>query len=272
MGLCGDTILRNLDKENPPFARPQHMVVICAILPFLIGGMCAIIASEATPRRPWISTPLSIFCLCLCPAALATACLPKIFNWDWRAKYFGFSTIYFSSASLLGIIPWLCLLLYSHLALWERALLLIYYFAPTIWWCRRFIKYYRDIYSNKELRNIVYVEESDAVYYLQKNDNWLIEKKYKFNIFPSNLLVIIPPALAFLLAPWMRIVKAHIGLPFPFAFLTIAGLPFVMMILGLTMKCYLVFFYYPRKIKSETGKEVYVDMVRRTFPLKKSQT
>jgi hypothetical protein len=264
VGLCGAAILRDLDKENPSFARPQHMAVICAILPFLLGAMCAIIASEATPGRPWMSTPLSIFCIGLCPAALVSAFVPKIFHWDWRAKYFGFSTIYFSSASLLGIIPWLCVLIYGSLPLWERLLLALFYVLPIAWWCRRFVIYYRHIFSDHELRNILYIEEIDAVYYYQKNDNWLIEKKYKFKVFPSNFAFISPLALAFLLVPWMRMVKAHFGLPFPHAFLTIASLPVVMMILGLTMKCYLTFFHYPRKIKAETGKDVYVDMVSKT--------
>jgi hypothetical protein len=213
-----------------------------------------------------------MFCLCLSPVALVSACLPKIFNWDWRAKYFGFSAIHFSSISLLGVIPWLCILLYSSLAPWEKSLLLIYYIAPNIWWCRRFVIYYRQIYGDRESRDMVYVEESDAVYYYQKNDNWLIEKKYKFKLFPSNLLTISPLAVAFLFAPWMTAVKAHVGLPFPHAFLAVASLPVVMMVLGLTIKCYLVFFHYPHKIKSETGKEVYVDMVHRTIPLKKSKT
>jgi hypothetical protein len=34
------------------------------------------------------------------------------------------------------------------------------------------------------------------------------------------------------------------------------------------MRGYLVFYYYPWKIKKETGKEVYVDMVTKTASLK----
>jgi hypothetical protein len=246
------------------------MAVICSILPLLLGAMCAVIASEATPSRPWISTPLSVFCLCICPAALVSACLPKIFNWDWRTKYFGFSTIYFSSASFLGIIPWLCLLLYGSISLFEKALLLLFYVAPIIWWCRRFIAYYQNIYLDSDFRNILYEEEIDAVYYCQKNDNYLIEKINKFKIYPPNLYFIGPLLLAFFLAPWTRVIKAHTGLPFPHVFLTVASLPLVMMILGITTKCYLTFYHYPRKIKYETGKNVYVDMAKKTMlPAKK---
>jgi hypothetical protein len=268
LGLCGDSILKNLDG-NPSFAHPQQMAVICAILPFLLGAMGAVIAHEATPRRGWSSTPLSLFCLGLCPIAVVSAFLPRIFKWDWRTKYFGFSAIHFSSASLLGLIPWLAILLYGRLSPWENALLLIYYIVPNVWWCYRFVSYYRRIYSNPDSRDMVYVEESDAVYYCQKNDNWLIEKKYKFKIFPSSLLIVGPLVVAFLLVPWAPVVKAHIGLPFPHAFLAVACLPIVMMVLGLTTKCYLVFYRYPRKITLATGKAIYVDMVTRTIPLRK---
>jgi hypothetical protein len=256
--------LRNLDKENPAIVRPQQTALIGALLPFLLGGMCAVIASEATPRLPWGSTPLPIFCLSLCPAALVAAILPRIFNWDWRAQYFGFGTLCLSSVSLLGIVPWLCLLLYSSLGVWEKLLLLAWYLAPMTWWCYRFLIYYRKIFLDTATRDLVYVEENDAVYYYQRNDNWLIEKRYKFKLFPSASLFIVPLALALLSAPWAHLVRAHVGLPFVYTFLTVASLPLVMTFLGLTMKCYLVFFHYPRRIKIATGKNVYVDMVSRT--------
>jgi hypothetical protein len=268
MGLRGDTILRNLNEENPSFASPRNLAPVGAILPFLLGAIGAALVSEATPHRPWTSTPLSIFCVCLCPTALVSACVPRVFNWDWRAKYFGFNTIYFSSTSLLGLIPWLCLLLYGSLAVWEKLAVLVLYLIPIIWWCHRFITYYQAIYSDKDLRGILYIKELDVVYYCQKNDNWLIEKKHKFKIFPPNLFFITPLILAFLLAPWMRAVKSHFGLPFPYVFLTLSSLPLVMMVLGLTIKGYLTFYHYPRRIKSDTGKDVYVDMVSKTVPRK----
>jgi hypothetical protein len=233
--------------------------------------MCAILASEATPHQPWISTPLAKFCLLLCPVALVTAFMPKAFNWDWRTKYFGFITFHFSSVSLLGIVPWLCILLYGVPPAWEKALLFLFYVVPTIWWCGRFVTYYGKIYTDKDLRGLVYVEEPDAIYYMQRNDTWLIEKKYKLKVLPTNLLIVIPMAFAFLLAPWIRTVQMHVGLPFPHIFLTIASLPIVMMVLGLATKCYLVYYYYPRIINLETGKEVFVDMVNQTFPQKKKK-
>jgi hypothetical protein len=268
MGLRGDSILRNLDKENPLFARPQSVAPIGALLPFILGGMCAFLASEATPQVPFFDNPLALFCVGLSVTALVSAFVPKIFNWDWRTKYFGFSTIYLASASLLGIIPWLCIVLYSTLPLWTRLFLFFGYAAIVIQWCRRFVLFYRRIFADKALRNIIYVEDSDAIYYSQKNDNWLIDKKFKLKQFPSNTVVLISVGLAFLLLPFVRSVKHLVGLPFPYTFLTIGSLPVIMTVLGLTVRGYLVFYYYPWKIKKETSKEVYVDMVTNTSPLK----
>lgn len=258
--------MRNLDEENPTFASPRNLAPVGAMLLFLLGAIGAALVSEATPHRPWTDTPLSIFCVCLCPVALVSAWLPRVLNWDWRAKYFGFNTLYFSSMSLLGLIPWLCLLLYGSFALWEKLALFILYLAPTIWWCHRFITYYQGVFADHDLRRALYIEESDAVYYCQKNDNWLVERKHKFKLYPSNVLVITPMILAFLLVPWMREVKLYFGLPFPHVFLTLSSLPLVMMVFGLTIKSYLTFYHYPQKIKSETGKDVYVDMVSKTVP------
>jgi hypothetical protein len=45
--LSGRQNLRNLDKENLSIVRPQQTVPIGALLPFLLGGMCAVIAGPA---------------------------------------------------------------------------------------------------------------------------------------------------------------------------------------------------------------------------------
>jgi hypothetical protein len=268
MGLRGDPILRNLDKENPLFARPQSVAPIGAVLPFILGGMCALLASEATPHIPISGNPLALFCICLSVASLISALMPKIFGWDWRTKYFGFSTVYLASASLLGVIPLLCIVLYSSLPLWARLSLLCGYAGTIILWCRRFVLFYRRVCSNKVLRDILYVEDIDAVYYSQKNDNWLIEKKFKLKQFPSNIVILISLGLAFILVPFIHAVKDIVGLPFPHMFLTVGSFPVIMAVLGLAMRGYLVFYYYPWKIKKETGKEVYVDMVTKTASLK----
>lgn len=261
--------MRNLDKENPLLAHPQSLVLVAALLAFLLGGMCSILASVATPKIRFLDNPLVIFCLGVSAAAVIVCLVPKIFKWDWRAQYFGFSTFLFASVSLLGIIPWLCLVLYSALSPATRFSIFCAYLAINFWWCRRFVLFYGRIFSEKNLRNFVYLEDVDAVYYSQKNDNCLMEKRFKFRQFPSAVVVLIPFISAFLLVPFSQTVKVLVGLPFALSFLAIGSLPVTLMILGLTTRGILIFYFFPWKIKKQTGKIVYVDLLTKTAMPKK---
>jgi hypothetical protein len=270
MGLFGNANMRNLDKENPSFASPQSLGVISALLPIMIGGMCSLLASIATPRVSLLDNPISVFCICLSCIALLGALMPKIFKWGWRSEYFGFPTFYVASLSLFGIIPWLCILVYGGIPLGARIALLCSYAIPTFWWCRRFVHFYRGVFSDKPLRDFIYLEEFDAVYYSQQNDKFLLERKRGLRQFPSNLAFLIPLALGFCLTPFSRSVYNFTGISFTLTFLTIIGLPITVMILGLTTRCLLIYYFYPWKIKRQTGKDVYVDMVTKTtMPRKK---
>lgn len=256
--------MRNLDKENPLIAHPQSLVLVGALLAFLLGGMCSILASEATPTIGLLGNPLAIFCLCVSAAAVICCLVPKIFRWNWRAQYFGFSTLLLASVSLLGIIPWLCLVLYSALSPMTRFFIFCAYIAINFWWCRRFVLFYGRIFSEKILRDFVYLEEIDAVYYSQKNDNCLMEKRFRFRQFPSAAAVLIPFVSAFLLVPFSHTINVLVGLPFALSFLTVGSLPITLMILGLTTRGLLIFYFYPWKIKKQTGKIVYVDLLTKT--------
>jgi hypothetical protein len=256
--------LRDLDNANPSFAQPKRMALIGAIVPVLLGVMCAVLASEATPRLPFLDNPITLFCLCLSLIALISVFIPTLFRWDWRAKFFGVSTIYLSSASLIGIVPWLCIVFYSTLQIWGKIALFAIYLGTLIWWCTRFIRHYRNIFDDRMLRDLLYLEEGDAVYYMQKTDNWILEKKLKLKQFPSNFVIVTFLFVGFLLVPFFRTLKEHTGLPFPHIFLAVATLPLTMMILGLSTRGYLVFYHYPMKIKKNTGKDVYIDMVNKS--------
>jgi hypothetical protein len=262
--------VKDLDKENSPFARPQSIAFIGAGLPFLLGGMCSILASTAAPKIPFFDNPISVFCIWLFAIAPIMALVPKIFKWDWRTKYFGFLSFYVACASLLGVIPWLCILVYSALPSGAKLVVLFAYAIPIFWWCRRFILYYRQIFRDPKIYNFVYLEEVDVVYYSQKNDNSLIERKCGLKQFPSSLAITAPMALALLLIPFSRGLKDLVGLSFIFTFLTIGTLPITLSFLGLTTRGFLVFYFYPWKIKRRTGKEVYVDLLIKTaMPRKK---
>lgn len=256
--------MKNLDELNPTLARPQNMVPIGSTLTFLMGGMGAILASDATPNIAFFDNILALICVALCPAAIFTAVIPRIQNWDWKTKYFGFTTISLASGCIMGIVPWLCIVLHSELALSLRLTLFIVYAATVTWWCGRYATYYRKIYADSSLRTFIYATDYNEIYYLQKNDTWLLEKKFKFKNFPSSAMTITSVGLAFAMFPFIDTINELVGLPFAYSFLTIASLTTTMMLLGLSTKCFLVFYYYPIKLKKESGKEVYVDMATKS--------
>ena len=192
------------------------------------------------------------------------ACLgflvPWLFKWDWQAKFFGVSFIFLGTLSLICIVPLLLLVFYSNLWWPVRAFIFILYFLLHAAWCFRFIVFYKNISESNELFSIMYVEEEDAVYFFQEVDRYLIEKIFKFRQIPSDLIFAVPMVIAVSATFAIEVVKELVGLSFVHIFMVIAGLPVSLMCFGIAAKAALVFYYYPTKIWSRTGKRVYVDM------------
>jgi hypothetical protein len=189
--------------------------------------------------------------------------VPRILRWGWQAEYFGVPLLYVGSVALLGFVPCLCIVMYAKLHIVTRLAVFLVWIALHVAWSHRFTALYKKIFNNAELRACIYQEESDEVYYLQRGDNYLTEKKYKFKQFPPGWQFIGCLLLSFLLAPFSSVASSVIGVPFAHLFLCIGGLPVSLMCVGLAVRGGLIFFFYPMKIKRETGKRVYVDMTGR---------
>lgn len=233
-------------------------------MPFLLGIVCLPLAFSAAPSRSFSENFLAIFCAATSVIALLFMFIPRLFGWDWRSKYFGTPLFYLGTMGLVGIIPWLSIVFFSSLPLSTRLLLFGIYSGAIVFWCRRFVVYYRHIYLHAELRRFVYEEHDDVIYYLQQGDKTLFEKKLKLNQFPPNLMFVLFMALAFLMAPFASSLARSAGIPFIHIFLTVAGLPITLMCLGLAVRGYLIFYYYPWQLRRATGKEVYVLMATST--------
>lgn len=161
---------------------------------------------------------------------------------------------------LIGIVPWLSIVFFSNLPLWTRLVLFGAYSVSIVFWCRRFVVYYRHVFVNGDLRRFLYEENEDAIYYLQQNDKTLLEKKRKLDQIPDNRTFVVFMALAFLMTPFASSLARSLGIPFIHIFLTVAGLPITLMCLGLAVRGYLIFYYYPWQLKRITGKDTYVLM------------
>jgi hypothetical protein len=231
-----------------------------ALLPIMMTGMCAVIAADVTPNQSISTNVISQICLVLCLISFALMFVPILFRWDWKAQFFGAGLVYSGAFALIGLIPWACILVYSSLPIWSRIVIFLAYAVPIVLWCKRFITLYRNIFQNEDTRNIMYCEEENAVYYLQKGDIWLMEKKFKFRQIPPSYLFLVAILLAFLCVPFARVLSRALVMPFPHILLTAMSLPIVLMCTGLATRACLIFYYYPWRIKRATAKDVYVDM------------
>lgn len=257
--------MKNLEKINPEFSKPERILPIGTIMPFFVGGIGWFFSSEAAPNIPLYKDPLSIFCVIVMLSSCLLALISKIKRWGWHAKYFGVGALYVGSVSLLGIVPFLCIVFYSYLPLLARLVLFLSYSSVVLWWCWRFVLFYRAITAGERWNEKIYVEDEDVVYYLQKNDTWFLKNRYRFRQLPFTPFFVIMASLGFSLFPFGKTISSSIGVPVIYLFMTVSFFPFVLMLLGLMTRGYLIYYFYPRKIRESTGKSVYIDMVTRTL-------
>ena len=218
------------------------------------------LAEGAAPWLPLHDNHLEIIALGIAGLAIAMLPISLLLKWNWETKYFGAGLLSLASGSIINIYPILCIALYSSLPKSICCALVLLNVILTTNWCYRFVNFYRSIYYDKDLFDYIYNEEASAVYYLQQADNQVIDKIFKFNQFPSSRFFISSFAIAFALTPFATLLSRFIGVPFTHIFLAIAATPLSLMFLGLSTKMWLVYYFYPIKIRKKTNKPVYVDM------------
>jgi hypothetical protein len=258
--LSGDAILRDLDALNFAAKSTKSVFAFSLIIPLMMGLVTWALANGAALGVSLYDNYLEIIGVSMMAYAIIALPIPYLFKWNWETKYFGAGIFHMASGSILGIAPLLCILQYSSLPILARLILTLLESVVIIWWCYRFLKIYRSIYENKNLFNYIYKEEPKAIYYSQVADRKVIEEILKFDLYPKSSYFVAPFLAAFSLTPFASSVTQFFGLPFIHVFLSIAATPLNMMFLGASTKMWLVFHFYPMKIKKETGKPVYVDM------------
>lgn len=256
--------MKNLDALNPSIAQPRTFSSTIAFLPFLLGLVCLPLAFAAAPTLPFERNILALVCAAQSLTSVILMIVPRFFHWDWQSKYFGVTLLCVGSTSVIGVIPWLGIVIFSDLSISFRFVLLLAYTVAVTWWCRRFVKHYRQIFNDPTMRNEVYKEDEDAIYYMQQGDKLLFEKRLKLEQFPPNTLSILFLLLAFLTVPFATALSDSVGASYINIFLSIAGVPIVLMSLGLGVRGYLIFYHYPWRLKRSTGKDVYVLMAKET--------
>ena len=256
--------MKDLDAINPAFARPSSFVSVTAMLPLLISSCCLALANGAAESVPLQQNPISILCISIVVLSFVFLFVPRIFKWDWKARHFGVSTLYMSSVAMFGGIPWLCILLYSSAPILLRGFLFLVYVSLLAWWGLRFFNIYQNIYADNQMRSRIYQEDEDCIYYLQKGDKLLLDKKLKFKQFPSAISFVLFGAAACFALIFGKSLVVFFGLPFVHLFLAIGAIPLDMMAIGLAVRGWMIFYRLPAKLNREVGKLVYVNLAEKS--------
>lgn len=235
------------------------MATWAPFLPIFAGTFGWLMASETSPG-PLAENPLAILSCAILVFACFAILMPVLFHWDWRAEYFGAPLIYISSLSLLSIVPFFCLIFYGELQLLVKVLMLAAYAVFHFTWCYRFIVFYRKILSETELYSLLYVEEDDVVYYSQRVDEYFCDKLIPFRQLPPDYVFVACLLLPAIFSLGMGYVREVTGLPYIYTLMSISALPISVMCFGFATRGWLIFYFYPNKIRLSTGKKVYVDM------------
>lgn len=255
--------MRDLNSINSAAKSTRFIFTISLIIPLVMGCGAWALATGAAPKQALHDNYLGLLGLGIAFTAIIAFPIPYIFHWNWETKYFGAGMISLSSASIIGIYPILCIAQYSSLPILIRLTLVGLECILIVRWCLRFVNIYRIIHLEKYLFHCIYTEEPSAIYYSQQADKQIVEKLLKLEQFPHSKYFILAGFSAFALTPFATSLSHFIGIPFIHIFLSIFAIPLNLMFLGLTTRGWLIFYYYPIKIKRKTNKPVYVDMSSR---------
>jgi LPXTG-motif cell wall-anchored protein len=125
-----------------------------------------------------------------------------------------------------------------------------------LYWIAHSFKSMQKIFNATELRSILYKENGDEFTYSNGAQQKIIEEKLKRRYFPHPILwlliAILSPVSFFL----HKLLAPIFGGNIFHMILAAISLPIALLFNGLLISTILVNFYYPRKLKLLTGKEV----------------
>ncbi len=261
--------MRDLDTINPDLLKPSRFATISAGILFLFVLVSVPLAYGAAPEVPLFENLIVLFIGAALAISLVLAFISVIFRWGWKAKYYGVFSLSVASISFMAVVPCLGVVLYGRAPFWLRILVVFIYGFSHFFWCRQFYVLYQNVFGDEALRRVMFEEEMDAIYYMRRGDNFLLEKYFNFSQMPRDLYFVIFVALACFMVPVMDVASAFVGVPFVHIFLIVAMLPVSWMSIGLAFRAYLIFYFYPSRIRRDTGKDVYVDLASKHRSLEK---
>jgi hypothetical protein len=241
--------VRNLDAINPAFMKPSKFASVSACTLLALVVLSVPLAYVGAPDIPLAENPIIVVVCITLAASSVLALVSATFGWGWKAKYYGVSLICVASISFIAVVPCVAVLLYGNGSYWVKACILSLYGPTHFFWCRKFYITYKKIFHDKDLRSVIFEEESDAVYYMRRGDDFILEKHLKFSQMPKDRYFVLFIVLALFMMPIMSFVRVIVGAPFVIVFLMVSMLPVSWMSIGLAFRGFLIFYYYPGLIK-----------------------
>ena len=239
----------------------QGWPVIFVVIALLIDGMGMFLAADVAGDRPTLSNPLVLFgivhaaiCLCLAVSLLSS-------RWQWRVEQQGLVVLVPSVGfGYLFLSSYLSLMLYSS-ASWLVGLIML--LALVLYhglWAWRVVTWYGTAWVDESLRASIYRECDDHIFYTRLGELG-IRDKLGVKFFPSNVTMVGGLLVSLGSYFFRHDLTQYFGAQWvPIAF-AIGGFTMSIFATTLVTMSVLLYFVYPRILKRQTGKSVFIDLL-----------
>ena len=231
--------LKDLDRLNPSFARANGFISTTAFLPMLLSCMGMALASGAAEAVTVYSNPIWIGCFFIFFLSVIRSRERSPYGSGSMAMYIALQQIV-TSCSNNTVSP---------------IRVINYILVRKIYWV------VQKIFKRKKLLNKMYEPDGNNIYYLQRSDKRIINGIASVNHFPSAFIIVTAIVVGLLFLLYAREISVIVGLPFTHILLAIIVVPIDMMAAGFMVRGWLIYFYYPRIIRRQSGRVVLVDLV-----------
>ena len=239
----------------------QGWPVIFVVIALLIDGLGMFLAAEVAGDWPTLSNPLVWFgvvhaaiCLCLAVSLLSS-------RWQWRVEQQGLVVLVSGVGfGYLFLSSYLSLMLYSSASWLVRSIMLLALVLYHGLWAWRVVTWYGTAWVDENLRASIYRECDDHIFYTRLGEVG-IRDKLGVKFFPSNVTMVGGLLVSLGSYFFRHELTEYFGAQWvPIAF-AIGG--FTMSILATTLvtMSVLLYFVYPRILKRQTGKSVFIDLL-----------
>lgn len=259
--------MKSPEERVPPiYLSRLGLPVLFIVFGVLVDGIGMFMAADVSSRVPARENMLVWIGLLHATGCIAVAASLVVAKWSWRAEQHGLLAFvmmgfaYFMLSSYLGIV------IFSPAHPTFRALMLVILLAYHGWWISRVVRWYGRAWHDDSLRNLIYVERSDHIVYLREGER-NVRERLGVQFFPSNWTLV----STFLLGLGTYFARDNLTRYFDASWVPIAfaiwGLSLSVFVTTMVTSSVMTCFVFPSRLRRQTGKHVYVDLLSPCRPL-----